>query len=460
MSIQYQEFPTSREILNVRKYGADPTGTNDSSAAIQAAIDDASSQNFLCFAQGTFKLLQPIYITGNFDGSLSTFNCSGTNTNSIIIQANKTANTTATMSGKTVKLPVIDNLTKPGTGWAGQGTAVLCRNLDNCRISVPQITDFSVGLHVSAYSGGTAYSEFDLGRLVNNKTNLLVKPDNNAGWVNQNLFMNGRMGTFESGTLYFVELAPYGFGNSTDFNAPNTNTFVNLSVEGDGDGNGPLYHIQLAGISNTFINTRLEVSTGTPKINYVGDTVVANLTGRNLFVGGYSFGNIVWTSENITVTQNNVIGIGYESDRRSSANPWFMNGPGGDDIIRIFKSNKNMQTAAESDTDWTVKLTEDGLETKGTAWVQSGIAIEGQRIYIGDGSTAVRLKPYIMDSDIGCMFSSGLSIGGYVRLTEMATPGNAPANKAYLYLDDSGGKTRLMCMFPTGSAQQISIEPQ
>ncbi len=461
MSIQYQEFPTSREILNVRKYGADPTGTLDSTAAIQAAIDEATTLGYGVFCQGTYKLVNPLYITSHFDGRLATFNCSGVNPVSIYIQANKTANTTSNISAKTIYLPIIDNYTKPGTGWAGQGTAVLCRNVDNCRVFVPQITDFGTGLYVSAYGAGTTYSQFDLGRLVNNYVNLKLKADNAAGWVNQNLFMNGRMGTFESGTLYFVELAPYGYGNSTDFNIPNTNTFINLSVEGDGDSNGPLYHIQLAGVSNTFLNTRFEVSTGTPKVNFQGDSVVANLTGRNNFIGGYSFGNIVFSTSGVTpYKSNNVIDVGTEPNRHSSTNPTLISGPGGNDLQVTFKSNKNMATASTTDADWTVKHTEDGYDIKPSGKVYPAVRLNGAYIQIGDGDTTIATKPYIdYDGVIGIRVSSGLSTNGYIKMGEMATPGNAPANKAYLYLDDSGGKTRLMCMFPTGSAQQISIEP-
>lgn len=47
----------------------------------------------------------------------------------------------------------------------------------------------------------------------------------------------------------------------------------------------------------------------------------------------------------------------------------------------------------------------------------------------------------------------------YIEGAEMTPPGNAAANKGRLYWDDSGGKTRLMVIFPTGAPQQISIEP-
>lgn len=49
---------------------------------------------------------------------------------------------------------------------------------------------------------------------------------------------------------------------------------------------------------------------------------------------------------------------------------------------------------------------------------------------------------------------------GYVEGVEMTAPA-APATNAYrLYAEDNGsGKTRLMCLFATGAAQQLAIEP-
>ncbi len=449
---------TGVQVVNVKQYGADPTGVANATTEIQAAIDAATAVDGTVVATGTFKITGTLYITCHFDGTDATFNCTGTNANSIIVQANKTANTTTAMSGKTIRLPAVVNTTKPGTGWAGQGTGILCRNLDNCRVSVPQASHFGIGLYVSAYGNGTSYTEFNLGRLTFNDINLKVKPDNAAGWVNQNTFLNGRLGGDEASSP-FVDLAPYGFGNSTDFNPPNTNTFIGLSVEGEGDATGPEYHLQIAGLFNTFIGTRLEVSSGTPKVNYVGDTVVANLTGRNLFVGGYSAGATVWTYENQIATGNNVIGLASEPDRRSSSNPWLVNAPGGNDFLRMFRSTKDMSGVTTSDTEWVLKYSEDGFETKPHNSSTSRIRMDRAELYIGEGSgTAITSEPYITRGTP----ASGRSIGfsDAIEMREMTAPGAPPANRVTIYAVDNGaGKTRLMALFPSGVAQQIAIEP-
>lgn len=57
-------------------------------------------------------------------------------------------------------------------------------------------------------------------------------------------------------------------------------------------------------------------------------------------------------------------------------------------------------------------------------------------------------------------FGQVLSNDGYYEGTEMAAPAAPAANKGRLYFDDNGsGKTRLMCVFNTGAAQQVAIQP-
>lgn len=53
--------------------------------------------------------------------------------------------------------------------------------------------------------------------------------------------------------------------------------------------------------------------------------------------------------------------------------------------------------------------------------------------------------------------AGGLSVGGQLTLAETLAPTPQP-NKAILYAEDAGGKTRLMVQFPSGAAQQLAIE--
>ena len=50
--------------------------------------------------------------------------------------------------------------------------------------------------------------------------------------------------------------------------------------------------------------------------------------------------------------------------------------------------------------------------------------------------------------------------GAFNFYTYGASPPSAPsASMGILYADTSGGKIRLMALFPSGAAQQIAIEP-
>jgi hypothetical protein len=48
---------------------------------------------------------------------------------------------------------------------------------------------------------------------------------------------------------------------------------------------------------------------------------------------------------------------------------------------------------------------------------------------------------------------------GYTEMAEMTAPAAPATNFGRVYMEDSGGKTRLMVLFPTGSAIQLAIEP-
>lgn len=56
--------------------------------------------------------------------------------------------------------------------------------------------------------------------------------------------------------------------------------------------------------------------------------------------------------------------------------------------------------------------------------------------------------------------ASKLDVGpGAITLEEMTAPSAPAANSVVVYAVDSGGKTALMALFPTGVAQQVAIEP-
>lgn len=52
-----------------------------------------------------------------------------------------------------------------------------------------------------------------------------------------------------------------------------------------------------------------------------------------------------------------------------------------------------------------------------------------------------------------------VSAGAALNFLEQTAPSAPAANQVVLYAVDNGGKTALMALFPSGSAQQVAIEP-
>lgn len=87
----------------------------------------------------------------------------------------------------------------------------------------------------------------------------------------------------------------------------------------------------------------------------------------------------------------------------------------------------------------------------------SGFTNGAKLSFLGSGnSEKVRLRGLTA----GLLDLIGPTDGAGLSFIEMATPPSAVANKAIVYAQDNGaGKTQLMVIFPSGAAQQISIEP-
>jgi hypothetical protein len=86
-----------------------------------------------------------------------------------------------------------------------------------------------------------------------------------------------------------------------------------------------------------------------------------------------------------------------------------------------------------------------------------GLAASANTIYVGDhiaGSLVLR--------SAGTVEAPNLILTGtpFLQMTERPAIGNAPANGAYVFLQDNGsGKTQLMIQFATGAAIQLAIQP-
>ncbi len=93
---------------------------------------------------------------------------------------------------------------------------------------------------------------------------------------------------------------------------------------------------------------------------------------------------------------------------------------------------------------------------------QLNLTVQGAGTGIGfDVSTdsVLKVRTRAQTGDASVSASNHLA-SGYYEGTEMVAPSAGAVNTGRLYFEDNGsGKTRLMCLFNTGSAQQIAIQP-
>lgn len=81
--------------------------------------------------------------------------------------------------------------------------------------------------------------------------------------------------------------------------------------------------------------------------------------------------------------------------------------------------------------------------------------------YYADIYTDVLFARLITSLGAGDLLLSGdvQIVGGYLHMQEMTAPSAPDTNEGRIYMDDSGGKTRVMVIFSSGAAQQIAIQP-
>lgn len=371
--------------INIVDYGADPTGANDSTAAIQAAIDAAVAADVRVVGQGTFRTSSKITIKCDADFSQAIFNVYSTPAIAVEISTGSAANPTDNLFNVNVWMPLeINNMTKPGTGWAGQGIGVRTVNLNSCRVFFNQIKNFATGLLVTAYSEGNAYNEYHIGALINNQINLQLYANDAGGYVNENNFYGGRFffysaeGTNVSGTRHIsipTALSATGIQNN--------NIFYKPSIEGD----TPEYHIENAGQYNTFVQGRYESAPS--KVLYVGDTAAKGTF--NVINGGYTAGNIVFSYSGSSSSFDNQVNLVPDKNIVSgSSNDGvfrYKNSAGSaSPIYSFFPANVKPETATS--TQWTVRHSAADLKGKLTADAHERVKIDYQNglIYLGLGS--------------------------------------------------------------------------
>lgn len=446
-------------------FGAKGDGSTADQASLQACNDYATTNGFswaLTFGK-TYKLTAQLIITTSFDGYNSFITVPGsTVANAILIQANKTANTTAVLSLATIRLPSITNSTKPSVGWAGQGNGVTINNALSCALIQTNVIDgFEINLFLTANFGiaGNSNNKYVLGRILDGDYDVKIQGQNSGSYINENTFegAGGLLGYF-NGTGAHAQLALLpDLADSTG--GPNGNKFYNIDFETDNTiGASPAYNIILGGSFNSFYSCRYEFA------NADGRMLIYNNTGNdvtdNHFNNGYTFSPLFDVTIRSTGSNygNDFINIG-RAININSTNGTFANSPtGGNSVIwRVYPSSTNLFGAAIGDTNWLAQLTSGGnLQVKsGPFDTYPSVTLQPRAISFSDGTFSSDSGPFLEmtgTNTIGTTAASWLQAGA----TGTWNTGHLMIGGDHIWQDGTGA-LRLKTSAPSSSSDGAPI---
>lgn len=315
--------------FDVKAYGATGDGVTDDSAAIQAASNAAGAAGGVFFPPGTYNTgTNTITVAGAIQAEGATLSYGGTGT------AIRVRNGTGTARAERLALHLPQVVHSAPTALSGRAATLIgveMVNVYTCDVYIPRVRGFGVGALFTAFGTGNVYNTVRLGHLDNNKVNLKLAPGDTTSWVNENLFLGGRL-SMESGEGSNIVGARHILLD-TATSLPNNNVFLRVSVEGD----GPEFHVQCYGNYNVFEGLRWEATT--PKADFAGTAL------GNAVVYGYAAQSIVFTEaagsyRNHLISTDRVQlegasgtdGLFVGANSSSSSSPVFATLPAGDGI--------------------------------------------------------------------------------------------------------------------------------
>ena len=391
--------------VNVRAHGATGDGTTDDTEAIQAANDACAGTGVLVIPPDTYYINGTVVLNTHVSAVGATF--------SVGASGSITVGTTSSGQVKSrlqLMLPEISSSRDRATVWTeGTQSGLTISNLINADVRIPYVVGFWSGVKVVGVGTGSVHNTIAIGRLYNNKRNLVL--DNGSGWANQNQFVGGQL-TFDSaiGTAV-ADTRHLVCDDNGSYGPPNGNTFVGTSFEG----NVPEYEVYCTGAENVWLNCRWEGAT--PKVYFTS----AEAT-RNLILGGYDAEDIVMTqassaSRNTIITATRSIKtIGSTTDPER-----IQNLTDSSPTSQIFPSSVDIG-AIGALTTWTQQFGADRYEMKATGDSAARIRLTPAtgRVYFGNGTITITAGPYFEFERFG-------SASDYVALAVGALAFNSAA---------------------------------
>ncbi len=227
--------------VNLMQYGCYGDGIHDDTTAIQNAINYAvANEKTLTSSNDKIYLLSNNLIIGNINIKLS--KCTFKTDNNLKITA----------TNKILELPSITTI----TSFSNNVGVDLFQCYSN-KIFVPFIENFNIGLQLSAETRGNANNNITIIE-IKNCLNHLKLYAYNEGWVNENLFIGGRLWNTADFELEHGSDIIRIYLISTSNNRINNNHFLKQDVEGDeGTYNGLKLKLNKTQ-SNTFDDLRYE----------------------------------------------------------------------------------------------------------------------------------------------------------------------------------------------------------
>lgn len=374
--------------LDLKKQpGVVGNGTTDDTTAINNAFNSAASLGIKVFARGSYGIAGTVNISNDCDLGQATFNWTGTGTGPVIKVGGLTSG--VSLLNKRIVLPAVVNTKKTVNGWAQAGVVgtvgIHAQNMYNCRVSITNVQNFETGLKVWGEASGVSYTTFDILSLTNNKVNLLCD-HNGTGWVNQNLFMNGRLFHFSNeGTTPQTGVKHIWLRRSgTTTGAPNNNTFLNTSVESP---NTVEFCIDIEeGRYNQFINNRFEIVGGVGTVRWGAGAWY------NRILGGFNSDSITQTW--VSGALSNVIDSGSSLTRPMTVKgAVWENTSGATSPIHTFLRAGGIAASDDPATGYVGKITANlwSLKRNTDSFDRLQLDAQNGRVYLGNASAAPTL---------------------------------------------------------------------